>query len=59
MNWRGYVLARRLRRKDPEPHGELARYAFGYSDKKPSAAFWIILVAMIIYILYNMITIKW
>jgi hypothetical protein len=35
-----------------EPKGELARYAFGYSDKKPGATFWIIHGLMIAYIVY-------
>jgi hypothetical protein len=35
-----------------EPKGELARYAFGYSDKKPGPAFWIIHAAMIAYVLF-------
>lgn len=34
-----------------EPQGELARYAFGYSDKKPGLAFWIIHALMILFIL--------
>lgn len=39
-----------------EPRGELARYAFGYSDKKPGLAFWLILAAMVAFILYNGVT---
>lgn len=39
-----------------EPRGELARYAFGYSDKKPGVAFWVILAMMIAYVLYNTVT---
>jgi hypothetical protein len=35
-----------------EPKGELARYAYGFSDKKPSRLFWIIHIAMVIYILW-------
>jgi len=35
-----------------EPKGELARYAFGYSDKKPGPAFWIIHAAMIVFLLF-------
>lgn len=42
---------------EKEPRGELARYAFGYSDKKPGWAFWVILVIMVVYILYNGVTI--
>ena len=37
-----------------EPKSELTRYAFGYSDKKPGAAFWIILGLMVAYVLYHM-----
>lgn len=36
-----------------EPRGELARYAFGYSDKKPGWAFWIIHVLMVTYIIWH------
>lgn len=42
-----------------EPRGELARYAFGYSDKKPGKTFWIILAVMIVYILYNGVHLQW
>jgi hypothetical protein len=35
-----------------EPKGELARYAFGYSDKKPGWLFWAIHVGMIAFILW-------
>lgn len=27
---------------DDGPDGELARYAYGYSDKKPGWAFWLV-----------------
>lgn len=40
--------------KDKEPHGELARYAFGYSDKKPSRVWWAIHIAMVMFILWTM-----
>jgi hypothetical protein len=33
-----------------EPRGELARYAFGYSDKKPGWLFWLIHLAMIAFV---------
>jgi hypothetical protein len=33
-----------------EPRGELARYAFGYSDKKPGWLFWLIHLAMVAFI---------
>ncbi len=32
---------------DHEPQSELARYAFGFSDKKPSRVFWIIQGVMV------------
>jgi hypothetical protein len=35
-----------------EPKGELARYAFGYSDKKPSMVFWAIHAAMLAFIVW-------
>jgi hypothetical protein len=38
-----------------EPKSELARYAFGYSDKKPGWLFWAIHAAMIAYIALAMI----
>ncbi len=41
-----------------EPQGELARYAFGYSDKKPGKLFWIIHAIMLGYVLYNLVEIN-
>jgi hypothetical protein len=38
-----------------EPKSELARYAFGYSDKKPGRLFWAIHVGMVAYIALAMI----
>lgn len=38
-----------------EPRSELARYAFGYSDKKPGWLFWLIHVAMIAFVLWTML----
>jgi hypothetical protein len=35
-----------------EPQSDLARYAFGYSDRKPGWLFWAIHVAMIVGVLY-------
>ena len=37
-----------------EPKGELARYAFGYSDKKPGWLFWAIHAAMLAFVLWRM-----
>jgi hypothetical protein len=39
-----------------EPKSELARYAFGYSNKKPSLTYWLILAAMVVFVLYKAIT---
>lgn len=39
-----------------EPQGELSRYAFGYSDKKPGWTFWVPLALMVVYILYNAVS---
>jgi hypothetical protein len=33
-----------------EPRSDLARYAFGYSDKKPGWLFWLIHLAMVAFI---------
>lgn len=35
-----------------EPRGELARYAYGFSDKKPGRLFWAIHACMVIFILW-------
>jgi hypothetical protein len=40
-----------------EPQGELARYAFGYSDKKPSLRWWIIQAIMVAVALYSCVSI--
>ncbi len=37
-----------------EPKGELARYAFGYSNKKPGWTYWGILIGMVTFIIYNL-----
>jgi hypothetical protein len=38
-----------------EPRSELARYAFGYSDKKPGWLFWLIQLGMVAFILWTML----
>ena len=38
-----------------EPRSELARYAFGYSDKKPGWLFWLIHLAMVAFVLWTML----
>lgn len=40
-----------------EPRGELARYAFGYSDKKPGRAWWIINGGMVAFVIYKFVTV--
>jgi hypothetical protein len=41
---------------DNEPRGELARYAFGYSDQKPSWRFWAIQLAMLAFVIWTLAT---
>lgn len=41
-----------------EPRGELARYAFGYSDKKPGLAWWLIHGAMIVFVVAKMVSLR-
>lgn len=41
-----------------EPRSELARYAFGYSNKKPGKMYWLITVAMILFAISQMVTIQ-
>lgn len=43
--------------RDDGPRSELARYAFGYSDKKPGLAYWLIIAGMVLYILCNLVTV--
>jgi hypothetical protein len=40
-----------------EPKGELARYAFGYSDRKPSVTWWVIQIIIIAVALYGCIAV--
>ncbi len=35
-----------------EPRSELARYAYGYSDKKPGKTFWLVQAAIIVATVY-------
>lgn len=39
---------------DDEPQGELARYAFGYSDKKPGWFWWLVHLGMVAFILWSL-----
>ena len=48
----------RKQNRGKEPKSELFRYAFGYSDKKPSLAWWLILAGMIVFILCNLISLR-
>lgn len=41
-----------------EPKGQLARYAFGYPNKKPDRYFWVPLILMVLYVLYKGVTIQ-
>lgn len=41
-----------------EPKSELARYAFGYSDKKPSWRFWLIQGALTAFCIWQIFTIE-
>lgn len=41
-----------------EPRSELARYAFGYSDKKPGKVYWFITIALVLFALSQMVTIQ-
>lgn len=36
------------------PKSDLARYAFGYSDKKPGKSFWIIHLILVLIILFGL-----
>lgn len=38
-----------------EPLDPLSRYAYGYSDEKPSKGFLFLIACMVIYVVYNMI----
>lgn len=44
--------------KQEGPKSELARYAFGYSDKKPSVAFWVIQAVMAVIALGSIFTVE-
>lgn len=38
------------------PCSSYARYAFGYSDKKPGWDFWLIILGMLAFILYHVLS---
>lgn len=41
-----------------EPKSELARYAFGYSDKKPGKSYWIILGLMVVFCVTQIVSLS-
>lgn len=42
-----------------EPRSELARYAYGYSDKKPGWTYWLIVLGMVAFCLTQCVSISW
>jgi hypothetical protein len=38
------------------PKSEFARYAFGYSDRKPGATYWLIVGGMTAFVIYQFST---
>jgi hypothetical protein len=40
-----------------EPKSQGMRYAYGYSDKKPGLAWWLIHLAMLLFVGYNLFSI--
>ncbi len=44
--------------RDPAlgPRSDFARYAFGWSDKKPDKVFWLIIGGMCAYVVYRFAT---
>ena len=55
MSW---VRERMRRKADQGPRSELARYAFGYSDRKPSRSFWLIFAGMVLFVLLQLLVIS-
>ena len=49
---------RSTREADRGPLSEWARYAYGYSDKKPGWTSWAPLAIMVIYVVWKMVTIR-
>jgi hypothetical protein len=52
---KGGAAAFNARSSDHGPRSEHARYAFGYSDKKPGLAWWIITGGMVCFVVLKMI----
>ena len=46
-----------MRERDGGPKSDFARYAYGYSDKKPHWSFWLILGGMAVYVACQFVTI--
>lgn len=44
------------KKRGPEPKSELARYVFGYTDKKPSKSYWAILALMCFFVISKLVT---
>jgi hypothetical protein len=44
---------------DDGPRSELARYAYGYSDKKPGRIYWIIQAVMALVALFSVLDVRW
>ena len=42
-----------MRHRDDGPQSDLARYAYGYSDKKPGWSYWLVLVGMVGFIIWK------
>lgn len=47
-----------MRERDRGPASEFARYAYGYSDKPPGAAWWVIVAVMIGVVVAHMVSIR-
>ncbi len=39
--------------RDGGPQSELSRYAFGWSDKKPSWTYWLIVGGMLVFVIWQ------
>ena len=45
-----------FRTPEQGPRSSLSRYAFGWSDEKPTAGFWLIVGLMFAYVVYSVAT---
>ena len=41
-----------------EPKGQLARYAFGFSDQKPGLLWWAIHAAMVVFVVWSIFEVR-